>query len=88
MKIVILGLSISSAWGNGHATTYRALCKALHNRKHDIVFFERNVEWYEQNRDLPDPQYCTLKLFETWKEILPAVRRSLRAADVVIVGSY
>ena len=50
MKIVILGLSISSAWGNGHATTYRALCKALHNRKHDIVFFERNVEWYEQNQ--------------------------------------
>jgi spore maturation protein CgeB len=88
MKIVILGLSISSAWGNGHATTYRALCKALHNRKHDIVFFERNVEWYEQNRDLPDPPYCTLKFFETWKEILPAVRRSLRAADVVIVGSY
>ena len=88
MKIVILGLSISSAWGNGHATTYRALCKALHNRKHDIVFFERNVEWYEKNRDLPDPPYCTLKLFERWKEILPAVRTSLRAADVVIVGSY
>jgi spore maturation protein CgeB len=88
MKIVIFGLSISSAWGNGHATTYRALCKALSKRKHDIVFFERNVEWYEQNRDLPKPPYCTFKLFETWNAILPVVRRELRGADVAIVGSY
>ena len=88
MKIVIFGLSISSAWGNGHATTFRALCKALHDRKHDVIFFEHNAEWYEHNRDLPEPPYCTLRIFEDWNEILPAVRAELRDSDVAVVGSY
>ena len=88
MKIVIFGLSISSAWGNGHATTFRALCKSLHGRGHDLVFFEHNAEWYEHNRDLPEPPFCTLKIFEDWNEILPTVRAELRDADVAIVGSY
>lgn len=88
MKIVIFGLSISSAWGNGHATTFRALCKALHDRKHEVVFYERNAEWYEHNRDLPDPPYCKLRIFEHWREILPEVRAQLKGADVAVVGSY
>ena len=88
MKIVIFGLSISSAWGNGHATTFRALCKSLHARNHDVVFFEHNAEWYEHNRDLPDPPFCTLRIFESWNEILPLVRAELRQADVAVVGSY
>ena len=45
MKIVICGLSITSSWGNGHATTYRALARALNARGHKIVFFERDLEW-------------------------------------------
>jgi len=88
MKIVIFGLSISSAWGNGHATTFRALCSALHSRKHRVVFFEHNAEWYEHNRDLPEPPYCTLKIFADWQQVLPAVRQELRDADVAVVGSY
>lgn len=88
MKIVMFGLSISSAWGNGHATTFRALCKALHDRKHSVTFFEHNAEWYEHNRDLPEPPYCKLKIFESWKEILPCVRAELKDADVAVVGSY
>ena len=28
LSLVILGLSITSSWGNGHATTYRALVRA------------------------------------------------------------
>ena len=69
MKITIFGLSITSSWGNGHATTFRALCQALHRRGHCIVFFEHNVEWYQNNRDLPHPPYCEVKIFEDWKEI-------------------
>jgi spore maturation protein CgeB len=88
MKLTIFGLSITSSWGNGHATTYRALCQALRRRGHRIVFFERNVEWYQSNRDLPDPAYCDLKLFERWEEVLPTVRAELAASDVAIVGSY
>jgi spore maturation protein CgeB len=88
MKITVFGLSITSSWGNGHATTFRALCQALHRRGHRIVFFEHNLEWYQNNRDLPEPPYCGVKLFETWEEILPSVRAELRDSDVAMVGSY
>jgi spore maturation protein CgeB len=88
MKIVIFGLSITSSWGNGHATTFRALCQALHARGHRIVFFEKNVEWYSSNRDLPEPQFCKVRLYEDWREALPAARSELRDADVAMLGSY
>lgn len=88
MKIVIFGLSITSSWGNGHATTFRALCRALHARGHSIVFFEKNVEWYESNRDLPNPEFCDVRIFENWREVLPGIRRQLSECDVAIVGSY
>jgi spore maturation protein CgeB len=63
MKITIFGLSITSSWGNGHANTFRALCQALQRRGHRIVFFERNQEWYQSNRDLPCPPYCDVRIF-------------------------
>lgn len=88
MKIIIFGLSITSSWGNGHATTFRALCSALHRRGHRIVFIERNVEWYENNRDLPGPPYCEVKLYDDWDDALPAVREHLRDSNVAMVGSY
>ena len=88
MKVVILGLSISSAWGNGHATTFRALCQALNRRGHSIVFFEKNSEWYQSNRDLPNPSFCDLKIYESWDEVGPRVKCELVDADVVMLGSY
>lgn len=88
MKIVIFGLSVTSSWGNGHATTFRALCRALRERGHHIVFFEKNVEWYRNNRDLPQPDFCDLRLFDSWSDILPEARRELADCDVAMVGSY
>ena len=88
MKIVFFGLSITSAWGNGHATTFRALLGALYRRGHQIVFYEKSVEWYASNRDLPNPECCRLKLYENWPEIVDDARRELRNADAAIVGSY
>ena len=87
-KLVIFGLSITSSWGNGHATTFRALARALHSRGHRVVFYERNQKWYASNRDLPDPEYCQLKLYDDWDSILPEVRRDLKDCDVAMVGSY
>jgi spore maturation protein CgeB len=88
LKIVIFGLSITSSWGNGHATTFRALARALHGRGHRIVFFEKNVEWYESNRDLPAPEFVDLRLYENWLAVAGEVRRELDDADVAVVGSY
>jgi spore maturation protein CgeB len=88
MKIIIFGLSITSSWGNGHATTYRALCHALYRRGHRIVFFERDQEWYRNNRDLADPKYCDIRIFHDWQQALPIVRSELHSAEIAVVGSY
>lgn len=88
MKIVIFGLSITSAWGNGHATTFRSLVRSLHARGHQVVFFEKDLEWYASNRDLPDPPFCEMRVFQDWDTILPRARQELNDCDVAMVGSY
>jgi spore maturation protein CgeB len=88
MNIVILGLSITSSWGNGHATTYRALVRALAQRGHQVLFLERDAEWYAGNRDLPNPPYCRTRLYDSIQQLEDRHGRDLRAADLVIVGSY
>ena len=88
MKLVVLGLTVTSSWGNGHATTFRSLLKALYRRGHQIIFFEKDVEWYRSNRDMPCPHFCEVVLYESWSEIAERVVRETRDADAVIVGSY
>jgi spore maturation protein CgeB len=87
MKLVVLGLSLSSSWGNGHATTYRALLRAFAERGHEILFLERDVPWYRNHRDIADPDYCRLKFYSAVEE-LDAWCDDVRLADCVIVGSY
>ena len=87
LRIVVLGLSISSSWGNGHATTYRALLRALAGRGHDILFLERDVPWYAQERDLPRPDFCDLQLYGSVAELAGEAGR-IRDADMVVVGSF
>jgi spore maturation protein CgeB len=88
VKIVIFGLSITSSWGNGHATTYRALARALHARGHRIIFFERNQEWYASNRDMPDPPFCKVYPYESWDRIEKIAHQEVTHCDVAMVGSY
>ena len=88
MKIVIFGLSITSSWGNGHATTFRALARALHRCGHRIVFYEHDLYWYADNRDLPKPDFCDVRLFDDWNQIAAEARRDVDDADIAMVGSY
>ena len=88
MKIVFFGLTITSSWGNGHATTYRSLCKALALRGHHVLFIEKDVEWYRNHRDLPDPEFCTVQLYEDWSSSASILLRASKDADVIVVGSY
>jgi spore maturation protein CgeB len=88
VKIVIFGLTISSAWGNGHATLWRALSRALGRRGHDVHFLERDVPYYAQHRDAADPPGCHLRLYETWADVEPYARRVLADADVGMITSY
>src|SRR3954468_13264647 len=88
LDIVILGLSITSSWGNGHATTYRALVRALHERGHRVLFLERDQPWYAGNRDLPQPPYGRTELYANRTELEDRFAAEVRAADLVIVGSF
>jgi spore maturation protein CgeB len=88
LGIVILGLSVTSSWGNGHATTWRGLMRALHRRGHQVLFLERDAPWYAQNRDLPDPPYGRTVLYRHPDELRDRFTETVRHADAVIVGSY
>lgn len=87
MRLVVLGLSLSSSWGNGHATTYRALLRAFAARGHDVLFLERDVPWYAAHRDLAQPDFCSLALYPDL-DALARHRTAIAEADAVIVGSY
>jgi spore maturation protein CgeB len=87
MNIVILGLSITSSWGNGHATGFRGLVRELSRRGDEVLFLERDVPWYAQHRDLPDPPWGQTRLYGSLEE-LDTHRGAVRKADLVVVGSF
>jgi spore maturation protein CgeB len=88
VKIVFLGLSITSSWGNGHATNYRALVRELTARGHEVLFCERDVPWYAAQRDLPEPPWGQTSLYCSLDELAESHRDEVAAADLVVVGSY
>lgn len=88
LNIVILGLTITSSWGNGHATTYRSLVRGLVGRGHDVLFLERDKPWYEAHRDLPEPPFGSTALYDSLDDLTRRWAPSIAAADIVVVGSY
>lgn len=88
LSFVFLGLSITSSWGNGHATTYRALLRELAQRGHSVRFLERDLPYYAENRDLPNPAYARAELYESVADLKDRFTQIVREADVVVVGSY
>ncbi|HEX3072207.1 MAG TPA: hypothetical protein VHP30_01220, partial [Ignavibacteriales bacterium] len=88
LNIVFAGLSITSSWGNGHATTYRSLIKALQKRGHNILFLERDTEWYAGNRDMPHPPFCETIIYNSLQELKNNYTERIRNADIVVFGSF
>jgi spore maturation protein CgeB len=88
MRLVIFGLTVSSSWGNGHATIWRGLCKALARRGHQISFFERDVPYYAAHRDQQNTDTYQMILYSGWKEIEAYAREAVAVADSAIVTSY
>ncbi len=86
--IVVIGLSLSSSWGNGHATTYRALLRGLAAEGCRVLFLERDVPWYAANRDLAEPDFCDLSYYHSPEDLMARFAPTMRAADAVIIGSY
>jgi len=88
MHLVVFGLTISSTWGNGHATLWRGLCRALAANGHKVTFFERDVPYYAAHRDVIEPEGCDLILYEAFDQALPLAMRVLASADVAMITSY
>lgn len=88
LDLVFLGLSLSSSWGNGHATTYRALLRGLAGHGHRVLFLERDMPWYASARDLAQPDFCGLEFYHGVEELQSRFGARIAAADAVVVGSY
>ncbi len=88
ISVVIMGLSITSSWGNGHATTYRSLVAELAAQGHGVLFLERDVPWYAENRDMPTPDFCVAEIYGSMSELRRRFAKAIRDADLIIVGSY
>jgi spore maturation protein CgeB len=88
MKLAVFGLSITSSWGNGHATVYRGLLKALSRQGVDATFIEKDLPWYAENRDLPDAPFASVRLYREHDQFVQLVDWARASADVILVGSY
>jgi spore maturation protein CgeB len=88
MKLVIFGLTISSSWGNGHATLWRGLCSALGRQGHRVVFFERDTPYYAMNRDVSTLPGGKLVIYDDWSVVQSRAQREVRDADAAIITSY
>lgn len=88
LKITIFGLTISSSWGNGHATPYRAILKALHRQGHEVIFYEKDVPYYAKHRDFKECSYCKLVLYSDWEGVRAAALKSAAGSDAVICASF
>ena len=88
MRILIFGLTVSSSWGNGHATIWRGLCHALAESGHGVTFFEKDVPYYRTHRDLGEPGGYALQLYSDWNELQPQAQKALDECDCAVVTSY
>ena len=88
MHIVIFGLTVTSAWGNGHATLWRGLCRALHAQGHQVTFFERDVPYYARHRDFSSVPWCDIVLYDDWMSVRRRAEDTLANADAGIVTSF
>jgi spore maturation protein CgeB len=88
MKLVIFGLTVSSSWGNGHATLWRGLSNALARLRHEITFFEKDVPYYANHRDLVGPENYKLILYPSWAEVKSSAQGAIAESDAAIVTSY
>jgi spore maturation protein CgeB len=88
MRLVVFGLSISSAWGNGHATLLRGLFRALNDSGHQIHFFEKDVPYYASHRDATQFPFVDLRLYSSFADVIPYARKLLNKADAALVTSY
>ena len=93
LRFAFFGSSLVSAYWNGACTYYRGLIHALHDRGHRITFLEPHAYERQEHRDIPDPDWARVVVYEPrGEDAVRQVVRSAAGADVVVkcsgVGVY
>ncbi len=88
MNIAFFGSSLVSAYWNGAATYYRGIIRALHEIGYRITFYEPDAFDRQAHRDIPDPDYARVVVYEAEDEesVIETVSRA-RDADLVVKAS-
>lgn len=92
LNIAFFGSSIVSAYWNGAATYYRGIVKALNALGHTITFYEPDIYERQQHRDIEDPDYCNVVVYQSNEAEILKLLNEAALADVIIkasgVGAY
>jgi spore maturation protein CgeB len=88
MKIAFFASSLVSAYWNGAATYYRGIVRALHERGHEVTFYEPDAYDRQKHRDMADPPWAKVVVYsaQSEDEVLRTVEQA-RGADLVVKAS-
>jgi len=86
-KIAFFGSSIVSAYWNGAATYYRGIVKALAALGYEVTFYEPNIYERQQHRDIPDPDYCKVVVYESNETAICELFETAADAAILIKAS-
>ncbi|AHM58364.1 hypothetical protein D770_00440 [Flammeovirgaceae bacterium 311] len=87
MKIAFFGSSLVSAYWNGAATYYRGIISALHERGHQVTFYEPDAYERQQNRDIDNPEYATVRVYAPTEQAAGEMLKEAAAADLIVKAS-
>jgi spore maturation protein CgeB len=83
-SIAFFGSSLVSAYWNGAATYYRGIIKALSELGYHITFFEPDAFERQQHRDIPDPSWANVSVYQPDKKNVKRALQQSRDYDIVI----
>lgn len=86
-RIAFFGSSLVSAYWNGAATYYRGIIRALHAQGYDVTFYEPDAYERQQHRDIADPDWARVVVYEAREEAALAALDDARTADVLVKTS-
>lgn len=87
LRIAFFGSSLVSSYWNGAATYYRGIIKALANKGNHITFYEPDAFERQQHRDIEDPPWAKVVVYEATEAAAAKALESTRGADIVIKAS-
>lgn len=85
--IAFFGSSLVSTYFNGAATYYRGILQSLHYLGFSITFYEPDILQRQENRDIDDPPYARVVVYQPTPEELDKCLKEAMEADFLIKGS-